>query len=168
MRGFLGLVALALAHVARSEVIVSNFAELQNATAEGAVIRITSSFDWTGELVIGSGVNVTITNDEGVEQPILDRRSGGDFFDVEAGGTLVVRGLTFKNGRVCEGSSCSDDVCMYERTRSRRPSHSTPLASPPPGASTVSLRGCRMYVACAGARRRAIAPPRSRDVARLI
>ena len=100
MRGFLGLVALALAHVARSEVFVSNFAELQNATAEGAVIRITSSFDWTGELVIGSGVNVTITNDEGVEQPILDRRSGGRFFKVEAGGNLVVRGLTFQNGRM--------------------------------------------------------------------
>ena len=31
MRGFLCLVALALAHVARSEVIVSNFGALQNA-----------------------------------------------------------------------------------------------------------------------------------------
>ena len=48
-----------------------------------------------------------------------------------------------------------------------RPSHSTPLASPVPGASTLSLRGCREYVTRAGARRRAIAPPRSRDVARL-
>ena len=91
-------VALALAHVARSELLVSDFAALQNATADGAVIRITSSFDWTGELVIGSGMNVTITNDEGVEQPILDRQKGGRFFTVEEGGTLVVSGLTFQNG----------------------------------------------------------------------
>ena len=98
MRGFLGLVALALAHVARSEVIVSNFGALQNAIADGAVIRITSSFDWTDELVIGSGVNVTITNDAGVDQPILDRKEGGRFVTVEAGGNLVVRGLTFQNG----------------------------------------------------------------------
>ena len=94
-----GLVLLVLAHVARSEVVVSNFTALQNAIADGAVIRITSSFDWTDELVIGSGVNVTITNDEGVEQPILDRKEGGRFFTVEAGGTLVVSGLTFQNGR---------------------------------------------------------------------
>ena len=98
MRGFLGLVALALAHVARSEVIVSNFGALQNAIKNGAVIRITSSFDWTGVLRIGSGV-VTITNDEGVEQPILDRQEGGRFFKVDKGGKLVVSGLTFKNGR---------------------------------------------------------------------
>ena len=100
MRGFLCLVALALAHVARSEVIVSNFGALQNAIKNGAVIRITSSFDWTDEVVIGSGVTVTITNDEGVEQPILDRQDGGRFFKVEKGGSLVVSGLTFKNGRV--------------------------------------------------------------------
>ena len=100
MREIYGLVALALAHVARSEVIVSNFGELQNAIKNGAVIRITSSFDWTDELVIGSGVNVTITNDEGVDQPILDRRSVGRFFRVKAGGNLVVRGLTFQNGRM--------------------------------------------------------------------
>ena len=106
MRGFLGLVALALAHVARSEVVVSDFAALQDAIADGAVIRITSSFDWWDELVIGGGVNVTITNDEGVEQPILDRRSGGDFFDVEAGGTLVVRGLTFKRGLKVSRLAC--------------------------------------------------------------
>ena len=107
MRGFLGLVALALAHVARSEVIVSNFGALQNAIKNGAVIRITSSFDWTDEVVIGSGVTVTITtNDTGVEQPILDRRSGGDFFDVEAGGTLVVRGLTFKRGLKVSRLAC--------------------------------------------------------------
>ena len=43
-----GLVLLVLAHVARSEVVVSDFAALQNAIADGAVIRITSSFDWTG------------------------------------------------------------------------------------------------------------------------
>ena len=99
MRGFLGLVALALAHVARSEVLVSNFGALRNAIRNGAVIRITSSFDWTDQLVIGSGVTVTITNDEGVEQPILDRQEGGRFFRVEKGGSLVVSGLTFKNGR---------------------------------------------------------------------
>ena len=100
MRGFLCLVALALAHVARSEVIVSNFGALQNAIKNGAVIRITSSFDWTDEVVIGSGVTVTITaNDTGVEQPILDRQEGGRFFEVEKGGSLVVSGLTFKNGR---------------------------------------------------------------------
>ena len=93
MRGFVCLVALALAHVARSEVFVSDFAALQNAIADGAVIRITSSFDWTDELVIGSGVNVTITNDEGVEQPILDRQNGGRFFKVEKGGSLVVEML---------------------------------------------------------------------------
>ena len=110
-----GLVLLVLAHVARSlptatptsiptatptaaEIVVANFAALQNATADGAVIRIASSFDWTGELVIGSGVNVTITNDEGVEQPVLDRQVGGRFFNVEKGGTLVVSGLTFQNG----------------------------------------------------------------------
>ena len=62
MRGFLGLVALALAHVARSELLVSDFAALQNATADGAVIRITSSFDWTGELVIGSGGAARVQN----------------------------------------------------------------------------------------------------------
>ena len=101
-----GLVLLVLAHVARSEVVVSNFTALQNAIADGAVIRITSSFDWTDELVIGSGVNVTITNDEGVEQPILDRRSGGRFFKVEAGGTLVVRGLTFKRGLKVSRLAC--------------------------------------------------------------
>ena len=96
-----GLVLLVLAHVARSEIVVSDFDALQDAIADGAVIRITSSYvDWTGELVISSGVNVTITNDEGVEQPILDRRSGGRFFKVEAGGTLVVRGLTFQDGRM--------------------------------------------------------------------
>ena len=100
MRGFLGLVALALAHVARSEVIVSNFGALRNAIKNGAVIRITSSFDWTDEVVIGSGVTVTITNDTGVEQPILDRQEGGRFFKVEKGGSLVVSGLTFNNGRV--------------------------------------------------------------------
>ena len=94
-----GLVLLVLAHVARSEVVVSDFAALQNAIADGAVIRITSSFDWTGALVIGSGVNVTITNDEGVEQPILVGQ-GGRFFTVEEGGNLVVRGLTFQNGRM--------------------------------------------------------------------
>ena len=100
MRGFLGLVALALAHVARSEVIVSNFGALRNAIKNGAVIRITSSFDWTDEVVIGSGVTVTITtNDTGVEQPILDRQDNGRFFKVEKGGSLVVSGLTFKNGR---------------------------------------------------------------------
>ena len=99
MRGFVGLVALALAHVARSEVFVSDFAALQNATANGAVIRIMSSFDWTGELQIGSGVTVTITNDEGVDQPILVGQ-GGRFFTVEEGGNLVVRGLTFQNGRM--------------------------------------------------------------------
>ena len=104
MGGF--LVALALAHVARSEVFVSNFAELQNATAEGAVIRITSSFDWTDEVFIKDWMTVTITNDEGVEQPILDRRSGGDFFEVEAGGTLVVRGLTFKRGLKVSRLAC--------------------------------------------------------------
>ena len=93
-----GLLLLVFAHVARSEVVVSNFTALQNAIADGAVIRITSSFDWTDELVIGSGVNVTITNDEGVEQPILDRQDGGRFFKVEKGGSLVVSGLTFKNG----------------------------------------------------------------------
>ena len=93
-----GLLLLVFAHVARSEVVVSNFTALQNAIADGAVIRITSSFDWTGELVIGSGMNVTITNDEGVEQPILDRKRGGRFFTVEEGGTLVVSGLTFQNG----------------------------------------------------------------------
>ena len=90
-------VALALAHVARSEVFVSDFAALQNATANGAVIRIMSSFDWTGELQIGSGVTVTITK-KFVEQPILDRQEGGRFFKVEKGGSLVVSGLTFKNG----------------------------------------------------------------------
>ena len=95
-----GLVLLVLAHVARSEIVVSDFDALQDAIADGAVIRITSSFDWTDELVIGSGVNVTITNDEGVEQPILDRQEGGRFFIVEKGGSLVVSGLTFKNGRV--------------------------------------------------------------------
>ena len=95
-----GLVLLVLAHVARSEVVVSDFAALQNAIADGAVIRIASSFNWTGDLVIRSGVNVTITNDEGVEQPILDRQDGGRFFRVEKGGSLVVSGLTFKNGRV--------------------------------------------------------------------
>ena len=47
------------------------------------------------------------------------------------------------------------------------PSHSTPLASPPPGASTVSLRGCSAYVTRAGAHRRAIALPCTRDVAHL-
>ena len=93
-----GLVLLVLAHVARAEVVVSDFAALQNAIADGAVIRITSSFDWTGELVIGSGVNVTITNDEGVEQPILKRKEKGRFVTVEEGGTLVVSGLTFQNG----------------------------------------------------------------------
>ena len=98
MRGFVCLVALALAHVARSEVFVSDFAALQNAIADGAVIRIMSSFNFTGELRIGSGVTVTITNDEGVEQPILDRKRGGRFFTVEEGGTLVVSGLTFQNG----------------------------------------------------------------------
>ena len=97
-----GLVLLVLAHVARSEVVISDFAALQNAIADGAVIRITSSFDWTGELVIGSGVNVTITNDEGVEQPILDRHYGGRFVTVEEGGTLVV-------------SRCLSDVCESTR-----------------------------------------------------
>ena len=92
-----GLVLLVLAHVARSEVVISDFAALQNATADGAVIRIMSSFDWTGELRIGSGVTVTITNDEGVEQPILVGQ-GGRFVTVEEGGNLVVRGLTFQNG----------------------------------------------------------------------
>ena len=107
MRGFVGLVALALAHVARSEVFVSDFAALQNAIADGAVIRIMSSFNFTGELRIGSGVTVTITtNDTGVEQPILDRRSGGRFFKVEAGGTLVVRGLTFKRGLKVSRLAC--------------------------------------------------------------
>ena len=43
MRGFPGLVALALAHVARSEVFVSNFTELENAIADGAAIRIAAS-----------------------------------------------------------------------------------------------------------------------------
>ena len=106
MRGFLCLVALALAHVARSEVIVSNFGALQNAIKNGAVIRITSSFDWTDEVFIKDWMTVTITNDEGVEQPILDRHEGGRFFTVEGeggerveGGKLVVSGLTFKNGR---------------------------------------------------------------------
>ena len=98
MREIYGLVALALAHVARSEVIVSNFGALQNAIKNGAVIRITSSFDWTGVLRIGSGVTVTITK-KFVEQPILDRQEGGRFFKVEKGGSLVVSGLTFKNGR---------------------------------------------------------------------
>ena len=94
-----GLVLLVLAHVARSEVVVSNFTALQNAIADGAVIRITSSFDWTDEVLIRSVDTVTITNDEGVK-PILDRQEGGRFFRVEKGGTLVVSGLTFKNGRV--------------------------------------------------------------------
>ena len=89
---------MVFAHVARSEVVVSDFAALQNAIADGAVIRIASSFDWTGEVTIGSGVTVTVTNDEGVEQPILDRQRGGRFFTVEKGGTLVVSGLTFQNG----------------------------------------------------------------------
>ena len=95
-----GLVLLVFAHVARSEVVVSDFAALQNAIADGAVIRIASSFDWTGNVAINSEVTVTITNDEGVEQPILDRQEGGRFFIVEEGGSLVVSGLTFKNGRV--------------------------------------------------------------------
>ena len=94
-----GLMLLVLAHVARSEIVVANFAALQNAIADGAVIRIAVNFDWRGEVVIGSGVNVTITNEEGVEQPILDRQLGGRFFKVEKGGSLVVSGLTFKNGR---------------------------------------------------------------------
>ena len=93
-----GLVLLVFAHVARSEVVVSDFSALRNAIADGAVIRIASSFDWTGELVIRSGVTVTITNDEGVEQVIVDRQYGGRFFTVDKGGTLVVSGLTFKNG----------------------------------------------------------------------
>ena len=93
-----GLVLLVFAHVARSEVVVSDFAAMQNAIADGAVIRIASSFNWTGDLVIRSGVNVTITNDEGVEQPILYRQRGGRFFSVDKGGTLVVSGLTFQNG----------------------------------------------------------------------
>ena len=165
MRGFVGLVALALAHVARSEVFVSDFAALQNATANGAVIRIMSSFDWTGELRIGSGVTVTITNDEGVEQPILDRKGGGRFFQVAEGGTLVVSGLTFKRVRhPRRRAPPSDRAAALARCR---PSHLTPLASPPLGASTVSLRDCSAYVTRAGARRRAIAPPRSRDVAHL-
>ena len=104
MRGSLGLVALALAHVARSEVIVSDFTALQNAIADGADIRIKPDpdhwtafgvFDWTAELVIRSGVTVTITG----EWPILDRRGGGRFFNVKEGGTLVVSGVTFQNGR---------------------------------------------------------------------
>ena len=93
-----GLLLLVFAHVARSEVVVSNFTALQNAIADGAVIRIASSFDWTGNVAINSEVTVTITNDEGVEQPILDRQEGGRFFTVEEGGTLVVSGLTFQNG----------------------------------------------------------------------
>ena len=93
-----GLLLLVFAHVARSEVVVSDFAAMQNAIADGAVIRIASSFNWTGDLVIRSGVNVTITNDEGVEQPILYRQRGGRFFSVDKGGTLVVSGLTFQNG----------------------------------------------------------------------
>ena len=59
-----GLLLLVFAHVARSEVVVSNFTALQNAIADGAVIRITSSFDWTGELVIGSGVSPSRTMKE--------------------------------------------------------------------------------------------------------
>ena len=107
MRGSLGLVALALAHVARSEVFVSDFTALQNAIADGADIRIKPDpdhwtafgvFDWTAELVIRSGVTVTVTNDEGVEQPILKRKEKGRFVTVEEGGTLVVSGLTFQNG----------------------------------------------------------------------
>ena len=93
-----GLLLLVFAHVARSEVVVSNFTALQNAIEDGAVIRIASSFDWTGNVAINSEVTVTITNDEGVEQPILDRKRGGRFFTVEEGGTLVVSGLTFQNG----------------------------------------------------------------------
>ena len=90
MRGFVGLVALALAHVARSEVFVSDFAALQNATANGAVIRIMSSFDWTGQIVI-SGVTVTITNAEG--RPVLTRRGKGNFFEIRGSGTLIMSGV---------------------------------------------------------------------------
>ena len=57
-----GLLLLVFAHVARSEVVVSNFTALQNAIADGAVIRIASSFDWTGELVIGSGGAARVQN----------------------------------------------------------------------------------------------------------
>ena len=149
MRGFVGLVALALAHVARSEVFVSDFAALQNAIADGAVIRITSSFDWTDELVIGSGVNVTITNDEGVDQPILDRKEGGRFFTVEAGGTLVVRGLTFQNGRVV--SRCLSDVCESIRAAA---AHLTRRLSP-------LLRPARQRSRFAAAGRTSPAPART-------
>ena len=74
--------------------------------------------------------------------------------------------------RGCSGTSPAP-ARAAERSRRRararcRPSHSTPLASPPPGASTVSLRGCRPRTSPAPARAgRAIAPPRSRDVAHL-
>ena len=108
-----GLLLLVFAHVARSEVVVSDFAALQNAIADGAVIRIVSSFDWTGEVAINSGVTVTITNDEGVEQPILDRQGGGRFFTVEEGGTLVVSGLTFQNGQSVRVAVCLMCVRAY-------------------------------------------------------
>ena len=69
---------------------VSDFGALRSAIADGAVIRIMSSFDWTGQIVI-SGVTVTITNAEG--RPVLDRRGDGNFFGIEKGGTLIMSGV---------------------------------------------------------------------------
>ena len=85
MRGFVVLVALALAHVARSEVFVSDFAALQNAIADGAVIRITSSFDWTGELVIGSGGAARVQNTDAQ----ISRRSPPSLYIGNGGSVLL-------------------------------------------------------------------------------